>query len=164
MLLFGPSKKPRDFGFKPGDFHLVANDQSETMKCFSFDGKKLWELPCLAKGVGGEDWNRWKGDTPPGLYKLGQIWNDYATGNRSTAYGWITFDMVSLDGGEEGAGRDGICLHGGGSGLGWDGSWEPYQDLIPTYGCLRMHNQDLRDKVLPLVSPTNTVYVSVWQD
>lgn len=163
-MLTGPTKKPKDFDFEPGDYHLVANDQSETIKCFDFSGKKLWELPCLAKGVNGADWRYNGADTPPGLYRIGQIYRDRETGHRDPAYGWYTFDMISLDGAEDEVGRSGICLHGGGSALGWEGSWAPYQPLLPTHGCLRLHNKDLRDKILPLCTGRNTVFISVWQD
>lgn len=163
-MLTGPSKKPQDFGFKPGDYHLVANDASETIKCFDFSGKKLWEIPCLAKGASGPDWRLNGADTPPGLYKVGEIYNDLKSGQRLSSYGWITFDMITLADGEDKAGRSGICLHGGGSALGWEGSWAPYQKLLPTMGCLRIHNQDLKDKVLPLCKGSSTVFISVWQD
>lgn len=164
MALTGPTKKPQDFGFKPGDYHLVANDASETIKAFDFAGKKLWELPCLAKGSTGPDWRLNGADTPPGIYKVGQIWRDRETGQRLPSYGWATLDMISLDGAEDKVGRSEICLHGGGSRLGWEGSWAPYQPLLPTHGCLRMHNQDIWDKVLPLCTGRNTVFISVWQD
>ena len=37
------------------------------------------------------------------------------------------------------------------------------QPLLPTLGCIRLHNVDLRDKVLPLYE-TGTVYVGVFQE
>ena len=74
--------------------------------------------------------------------------------------------MIGLEG-QEGPGsrdgRDGIMLHGGGSACGWPGAWLPLQPLHPTLGCIRMHNRDLRDLVLPLVG-LGEVYVSVWQE
>lgn len=164
MALTGPAKRPQDFGFKSGDYHLIVNDQSETMKCFNFKGEKLWEIPCLAKGTSGPDWRKNGADTPVGLYKVGQVYRDYETGDRTEAYGWYTFDLITLSDGEDAVGRSGICMHGGGSALGWDGSWSPYQPLLPTHGCLRLHNQDLKDKILPLTKGSNTVFVSVWQD
>jgi hypothetical protein len=54
-------------------------------------------------------------------------------------------------------------MHGGGSACGWPGAWAPKQKLFSTHGCVRMYNQDLKDKVLPLTK-TGTVYVSVFQE
>jgi lipoprotein-anchoring transpeptidase ErfK/SrfK len=164
MALTGPTKSPKHFGFKSGDYHLVVNDASETMKCFDFTGKKLWEIPALAKGTSGADWRYTGADTPVGVYKIGDIYRDIETGHRDPAYGHYTFDMISLWQGEITTGRSGICIHGGGSALGWDGSWAPYQPLLPTHGCIRLHNQDLKDKILPLCESGGTVFVSVWQD
>ncbi len=54
-------------------------------------------------------------------------------------------------------------LHGGGSACGWPGAWAPQQPLHPTLGCIRIHNADLRDRVLPLYRQ-GTVYVGVFQE
>jgi L,D-peptidoglycan transpeptidase YkuD (ErfK/YbiS/YcfS/YnhG family) len=35
--------------------------------------------------------------------------------------------------------------------------------LVPTHGCVRVHNADLRDKIVPLLA-TGTVFVSVYQE
>lgn len=51
----------------------------------------------------------------------------------------------------------------GGSACGWPGAWAPQQKLFPTRGCARLHNVDLRDKVLPLTK-AGTVFVSVFQE
>ncbi len=79
------------------------------------------------------------------------------------AYGWFSFDMEELEGQEAVNGRSGIMLHGGGSACGWPGAWQPRQALHPTLGCLRLHNIDLRDLVLPLAKQ-GTVYVGVFQE
>lgn len=170
-VLVGPKKTPQEFGFKAGDSHLVANAFVQTLKAFDSTGKMLWEIPCLARGVGGS-YDVARGDTPPGLYKLGQVYNDYEGSGGSScpafskeykSYGWITFDMVELENQENSRGRAGICLHGGGSGCGWPGAWAPYQELLATFGCLRIHNKELLDKILPLTEQ-GTVFVSVHQD
>ena len=171
MKLVGPKKRPQDFGFKKGDSHLIVNDAVETMKAFSFEGKLLWEIPCLARGQYSDyEWKIQKSDTPPGLYKLGQLYNDYALhGDKAPydrtlmAYGWAFYDMVDLEGQETGVGRAGIGLHGGGSALGWPGAWAPNQTLVSTYGCLRCQNQHLITKVLPLYRQ-GTVFCSVFQE
>jgi hypothetical protein len=130
-------------------------------------------VAALARGQSTEtDWRSRSSDTPPGLYQIGAIYRDYEDDPSTTfstdrrAYGWFSFDLLGLEG-QEGPGsrdgRDGIMLHGGGSACGWPGAWLPLQPLHPTLGCIRMHNRDLRDLVLPLTG-LGTVYVSVWQE
>jgi hypothetical protein len=171
QAMIGPTKRPQQFGFKKGDSHLIVNDASETMKAFSFEGKLLWEIPCLARGQYSDfEWTIQRSDTPPGIYKLGTIYKDYekvgdkpAYDRTLMSYGWYSFDMVELENQEAGNGRAGIMFHGGGSACGWPGAWAPRQALFPTHGCVRCHNIDLRDKVLPLTK-TGTVYCSVFQE
>jgi len=171
FTMIGPKKRPQDFGFKKGDSHLIVNDAIETMKAFSFEGKLLWEIPCLARGQYSDfEWKIKNSDCPPGLYKLGAIYRDYERAGNNPAYdrtlmsyGWYTFDMIELENQEAKYGRAGICLHGGGSANGWPGAWAPKQPLVPTHGCCRIFNIDLRDKVLPLTK-TGTVFLSVFQE
>ena len=170
--LVGPTKTPHQFGFKLGDSHLVINDQSETLTAFDFNGKKLFTIPCLARGQGYDDeWQSPNTDTPPGLYKVGSVWRDYERLGETPKsvpadlmpYGWFTLDLEELEAQERRYGRAGICLHGGGSVLGRRGCWAPYQPLVTTHGCPRVHNADLRDKIVPLLA-TGTVFVSVYQE
>jgi hypothetical protein len=171
ITMIGPKKHPRDFGFKLGDSHLVVNDAVETMKAFSFEGKMLWEIPCLARGQYSDfEWRIQNSDCPPGLYVFGEIYKDYervgdkpAYDRTLMAYGWYTFDMIDLEGQERNNGRAGIACHGGGSANGWPGAWAPNQPLVPTHGCLRLKNIDLRDKILPLYKQ-GKVFCSVWQE
>ena len=170
-VMIGPKKRPQDFGFKPGDSHLIVNDAVETMKAFSYEGKLLWEIPCLARGQYSDfEWKITNSDCPPGLYKLGTIYRDYEINGDNPkydrtlmAYGWYTFDMIELENQEAKYGRAGVALHGGGSANGWPGAWAPKQPLVPTHGCCRAFNIDLRDKILPLTK-TGTVYLSVFQE
>lgn len=170
-IMIGPKKRPQDFGFKQGDSHLIVNDLVETMKAFSFEGKLLWEIPCLARGQYSDfEWKIKNSDCPPGLYKIGAIYKDYekvgdkpAYDRTLMAYGWYSFDMVELENQEAKYGRAGIMIHGGSSALGWPGAWAPNQALMPTMGCCRCRNIDLRDKILPLTKQ-GTVYISVWQE
>lgn len=154
---------------RAGDAHIVVNAATKTAKAYSAEGKLLWELPCLAEGQD-PNWQNNSGDTPPGLYKLGALYDDYGTvGDRPNydrtlmSYGWQTYDMIDLEGNEDDNDRPGICLHGGGSANGWPGAWLPKQPLYATLGCLRMHNADLVDHVWPLYKK-GTVFVSVYQD
>ena len=161
-------KRPQDFGFKVGDTHIVVNGLANSAKAYSFDGKLLWEVKCLPHGQN-NNWKATNGDTPQGLYKIGAVYKDYENNPNPpysptlASYGWYSFDLVELENQEAGNGRAGIMIHGGGSSLGWPGAWAPFQDLVTTLGCVRFHNQDLRDKVLP-VTKTGTVYVTVRQE
>jgi L,D-transpeptidase catalytic domain len=167
--LIAPKKTPHDFEFNFGDRHLIVNDDLETIKAFDYQGVKLWERPCLARGQW-ED-NNWRdpnSDTPPGLYKIGEVYRDYENADEipthiKQSFGWYTFDLEELENQEQSVGRAGICLHGGGSNCGWPGAWVEYQKLFPTCGCIRMYNRDLLDLVLPLVEK-GTVYISVYQE
>jgi hypothetical protein len=171
--LVGPKIRPT---LKPGDHHLIANDGNETLRAFTHDGRPLWTIPCLCRGQGGEaEWHRTATDTPPGLYRInkGGIYRDFEEAASSKvhsatrcSYGWYSFDLEGLEG-QEGPNskpyRDGIMIHGGGSACGWPGAWAPRQTLYPTLGCIRLHNQDLQARILPLL-PLGTVYVSVLQE
>ncbi len=169
MALIAPTEKPQQHGFKKGDTHIVVNAAAKAATAWTFEGVKLWNIFCLAEGQD-PNWRNNSGDTPPGLYKLGAVYNDYAqVGSNPVydrtlmAYGWITFDMIDLEGNEDDNYRAGICLHGGGSACGWPGAWNPWQPLYATLGCLRIHNTNLKDKILPLVKQ-GTVFISVYQN
>jgi hypothetical protein len=149
------------------------DDRAETIAAFDHKGQQLWKVAALARGQSTEtDWRSRSSDTPPGLYRVGAIYRDYEadpTTNFSIdrrSYGWFSFDLEGMEG-QEGPGsrdgRDGIMIHGGGTACGWPGAWLPLQPLHPTLGCIRMHNKDLRDRVLPLAQ-MGAVYVSVWQE
>ena len=169
--MIGPRKAP---DLKPGDHHLVADDRRQTMTAYTHDGTRLWAIPCLCRGQAGDaEWKATGSDTPPGLYKVGQVYRDYEQGGPSPqftedrrSYGWYSFDLLGQEG-QEGpnsqTGRDGIMIHGGGTACGWPGAWAPRQALHSTLGCIRLHNVDLRERVLPLAG-MGTVWVSVLQE
>jgi L,D-transpeptidase catalytic domain len=155
---------------KPGDSYLLVNDRDQDMEAYDHSGNLLWRIPCLARGQGRDNqWRQRNTDTPPGLYKIGQIYPDFEQNPKppqsdtAMSYGWFSFDLVEMEGQEAANGRAGIMIHGGGSGCGWPGAWAPVQRLLPTLGCIRCHNADLRDKVLPLCGQ-GTVYVGVFQE
>lgn len=155
---------------KPGDSYLLVNDRDKDMEAYDHAGNFLWKIPCLARGQYGEnDWRTKNSDTPPGLYKIGTIYKDYEKDatppctDSTIAYGWYSFDLEELEGQERTNGRAGIMIHGGGSNCGWPGAWEPRQQLFPTHGCVRAHNIDLKEKILPLTKH-GTVYVGVFQE
>jgi hypothetical protein len=167
--LIGPKRKPT---LKVNDCHLIVNDSAETIKAFDSKGKLLWECQALARGQHGErEWDRQGADTPPGLWKLGKVYRDYETAGGDDAtfsedrrsYGWYSFEMIPLEKQDTSFNRAGIMLHGGGTACGWPSAWAMLQTLHPTLGCVRMHNADLKQKVLPLYEK-GTVYVSVYQE
>lgn len=151
----------------PGDSYLLVNDRDCDMEAYDHTGKLLWKIPCLASGQH-SNWKKTGGDTPPGLYRIGQIYNDYENdknppqSDTAQSYGWISFDLVELENQEAVNGRAGIMIHGGGTACGWPGAWEPEQELYPTLGCVRVQNIDCRDKILPLCK-SGAVYVGVFQ-
>jgi hypothetical protein len=170
MTLIGPKKNPKDFGFSDNDYHLIVNDQNEKVKAFNAKGELLWEFYCLARGQGSDyEWKLTNTDTPPGLYKIGAVYRDYENDPSATysrekmSYGWYSFDLIDLEGQENKNGRAGIMIHGGGSACGWPGAWAAYQKLYSTHGCVRMHNQHLKDYLLPLTEKGD-VFVSVYQE
>ena len=57
---------------------------------------------------------------------------EYNNEEHCTWYGW---GYINID-------DRGRALHGGGANLG-DGYNAPYQPLLPTLGCIRMHNADI---------------------
>jgi hypothetical protein len=152
---------------KPGDSYLLVNDRDRDMEAYDHTGKPLWKIPCLASGQH-SNWKKTGGDTPPGLYKIGQIYRDYEANpnppqsDTAQSYGWYSFDMIELENQEAVNGRAGIMTHGGGSACGWPGAWAERQTLHPTLGCIRVHNIDCRDRILPLCSK-GTVYIGVFQ-
>lgn len=165
--LVGPKKAAP---VKPGDSYLLVNDRDQDMEAFDHTGKLLWKIPCLARGQGADnEWRKKNSDTPPGLYKIGQVYRDYeqnpkpAQSDTAMAYGWYSFDLVELENQEAANGRAGIMIHGGGTACGWPGAWAPRQALHPTLGCIRCHNTDLRERILPLCGK-GTVYVGVFQE
>lgn len=185
MKLVGPTKSPHHFGMRNGDWHLVVNDVTEICKIFNYHGEQVpidpslqlkhvtkdGHLPALPRGQG-DDWRFRNCDTPPGIYYLGQMYNDWADSGRNPnagwtkarqSFGWLSFDMVELENQEAKYGRGGVMLHGGGSACGWPGAWAPYQQLFPTHGCIRMHNIHLLKVILPLYQK-GKVFVSVYQD
>lgn len=168
--MIGPKIKAK---MTKDDTYIMVNDKDEDAEFYNWKGELLWRIPALARGQGADNkWNNTGDDTPPGLYVLGKPYCDYEedSSQRFTkdrqSYGWYSFPMVGLEGqvGPNSAPyRDGIMMHGGGTACGWPGAWQPKQELHSTLGCIRMHNEDLRDKVLPRFK-MGKVYVGVFQE
>lgn len=169
--LWGPGIKPQ---IKPGDWHLVVNDRDEKGKLYDSSGALVATFPVLAKGVYGPGTHVNGGDTPPGLYLLGQLYRTQPNEPQAIwrSYGALCWDMEEQEGQEADRHRAGVCLHGGGTGA-RPHHLAPRQELIPTLGCLRMTNEDLEREILPrthewqdgrwIKRPTR-FWVSVYQD
>ena len=145
----------------PGDYHLVVNatvDYRESAKLFDHKGKLLKMMPCMTMGSNGPRTDVPSGDTPAGLYHVSYIQRtlpEESAYDVWSRYGEWYIDLYDDEGQERNVGRAGIGLHGGGSRLGVDPDdrWRPLkkrgwalapvQQLVPTNGCIRMHNTDL---------------------
>lgn len=163
-LIF-PKTSVRDYGFKKGDFNIVVNASTTTAKVFSSEGKLLYTIPCMAMGQD-PNWKIVGGDIPSSIYKLGVFYNDKDNNTMERGYGWGFFDLIDCDtkgkeDGENTNGRAGLGIHGGGSSL--EDPYAEYQKLVPTLGCLRVHNYDLFNTILPLYK-RGTVFLTVIQD
>jgi predicted chitinase len=172
----GPKQHPRAYGFTPKDFHLIVDDGAQTMTAFSGDGKVLWKIPALARGQREDTtFNVRNSDTPPGVYEIVEpTYDDISRLGEALPpfdqtlleYGWIFFTLKDHEHAQAKFGRSGIGLHGGGTACGWDnpgGAWSKRQRLHPTLGCIRIANEDLRDKVKPLTK-RGRVFISVYQE
>ncbi|MGB7565574.1 MAG: L,D-transpeptidase, partial [Prochlorococcaceae cyanobacterium] len=103
--MVGPKKKAM---MQKNDSYLLVNDRDEDMEAYDAFGKLLWKIPCLARGQGSDtSWRNNSEDTPPGLYKCGQLYDDYATYGPNPSYdgtlqsyGFQTYDLVELEGQE----------------------------------------------------------------
>lgn len=151
---------------KPGDYWLNVldreTDQLSLMSIYDDQGKLINSLECLAKGQK-SDWSLYSGDTPVGLYKLGQLWiADSDDVTNLLPYGKYCYDMISVVDGEDAVGRSGICLHGGGSNLGYPACTYDYQQLLPTYGCIRAYNKDLATTIYKLWANAQKFGYNVW--
>lgn len=138
---------------KDKDIHVVVNGDSQKLTVFSREGKNLFSCPARCFGQH-NDWTSKNGDTPPGLYQIGVIYD--TTGE--TPYGEYCVDLIDLEGQETGNGRAGISLHGGGSGLA--NPFAPYQGWQATHGCIRVQNADLQKIVRLFKDVTKTGGVS----
>lgn len=131
---------------RTNDIHIVVNGESKNLTTYSFAGKQLFN--CEARCYGQHnDWTAPNGDTPPGLYEVGIIYD--TTGE--TPYGEWCVDLIDLEGQETGNGRAGISLHGGGSGLA--DPFSPYQGWQSTHGCIRVQNAEL-EKIVGTINRT----------
>lgn len=137
----------------PNDLHIVVNGETQKAVCYRKDGSIVFSCPARCFGQHA-DWTRPNGDTPPGIYRCGTIYDTRG----EAPYGRWCVDLEDLEGQETGNGRAGISLHGGGSGLA--NPFAPYQGWQATHGCIRVQNADL-ERLVSLIRE-HTTYLQVY--
>jgi hypothetical protein len=159
---------PQDFGFKDGDHHLVIDSPMEIAKIFNFKGDEVQEFRCLPFKQGAV-WEHRDDDIAPGLYELSLEWNghdylgdDPEPNDYGLSRGWFEFKMTRLKKDDDINLAKTYSLCGGGSQNGWPDAWLPRQVLYSSKDCVRMHNVDLRDSILPAVRK-GRVFASIYQ-
>lgn len=145
---------------KPGEYHLVVNRRTKKMKCFDHEGNPIWSVPALAKGVGGAESAK-GGDTPAGTYQLGAltVTQDSEPWRTWAAFGKYFVDLIELENQEAKHGRAGVGVHGGGSAC--PDPLALMQPLMPTHGCVRVHNAHMASHIVPLVRAGGRIYLTV---
>ena len=143
---------------KQGDAHLIFNGPARELKFFMY-GDAAPRHTFVAHDVGVNDGHLAAGEDvyghhckcPPGvMYVLGKPQQQAvrqadgtvkAVADDAQAYGfWFTPVNDDPNGDMKLHGRDGIGIHGGGSGLA--DSFADNQGWVPTYGCIRLQNID----------------------
>jgi hypothetical protein len=117
------------------DRHLVFNASRHNLKCYRRDGTLEWDMEAHGEGTGGDS-SLPKGNTPPGLYRVDRI--ELTAGDPAYGPYAIKLDPIELD---KGGTRDGIYIHGGGSGLKTPSATQ--QGWRKTHGCIRVQNGQL---------------------
>ena len=106
------------------------------------DGQASTRNEGLAAGVAGRDRMQTNADTPYGIYSFGGTQGGTADSRLGVAFGTGKIIISGVSGEIMDSGRSLIRLHGGGTALG-DHAYDLQQDLLPTEGCVRMHNGDV---------------------
>ena len=141
--------------FGPSDCHMVVSHAWHSLNVFDGHGKLLFHSSALTSGTGGSVDNT-GGDTPFGDYLVtseiietlpAEPWDTRA------AYGPWFLGLTDLEGQESSRGRAGIGMHGGRQG---DYAPDPTERhlLYPTHGCIRVFDDVLSHKIVPLVRST----------
>ena len=113
---------------------IQVNKSERIVYAMNEDYEVIAKYPCsCAYYAGYNEYNQPYCNADNGTYMGEQV---YAEANGKdhweTAYGWA---YINID-------TRGHALHGGGTNLGEDYN-QPYQSLLPTLGCFRMHNADV---------------------
>ena len=102
---------------------------------FDNKGDLLFRTIVKVVGIGGRDRSKVNADTPTGIYEILE-WRATGEGTRYDATSYGPNDLLALDyQGTEGAGRNGIHVHGG----------RKQDELSNTKGCMRMADEDIAE-------------------
>ena len=102
---------------------------------FDNNGDLLFRTIVKVVGIGGRDRSKVNADTPTGIYEILE-WRATGEGTRYDATSYGPNDLLALDyKGTEGAGRNGIHVHGG----------RKQNELSNTKGCMRMADEDIAE-------------------
>lgn len=123
--------------------HLVFNGPSNYLKLFNGGGSILFSADAYNVTVGTVENNDSRfyghyGACPPGVYTLG---TPMVLDPQEVPYGGFYIPLIDVNALWVRYGRDGIGIHGGGSGLG--DPFAPRQGWVETEGCFRLQNVDL---------------------
>ena len=86
-------------------------------------------------------------DTPYGTYSYDGFQGGTVDSRLGIAFGTGKIIITGLSGEITDSGRSLIRLHGGGSRLGDPGAYGLNQELLPTEGCVRMHNGNINELI-----------------
>lgn len=127
----------------PKDLHLMIDADHKTLKVYSGIGTLFATYEAHCYGTNGPGWHVTGGDTPPGDYRIRSVESIPSTDFQRDAFGPYFMALDDISGNETNAGRAGVGIHGGGTGL--PGAYTAKrQGWEVTHGCVRLQNEDLR--------------------
>ena len=144
---------------KAHDLHAVFNDDSDLFKIFNKSGTLILKCEMQNRAVAGDGFGRYA-RCPRGEFVLGS-----PRRTRSAPFGYWFTPVLDYDDNHKMRDfkRDGIGIHGGGSGL--PDPFAPRQGWRKTHGCLRVQNED-NQKLVELVKKAQAkggrVYLTVY--
>ena len=150
---------------QPHDVHMIVSHTWRSMKVYTGDGRQILATDALTSGTGG-DFTQVGGDTPLGTYRFtGEIIQTTIEDSFATwaSYGPWFLGLFDVDGQERIIGRSGIGMHGGRQGKYAPDSRNTHH-LYPTHGCIRVYDEILDEKIVPLLRQTlrgGKAYVTV---
>ena len=113
-------------------------DYKGTLVLYAADGSLLHDCECLGRSVSGDSMYVYYGNTPTGTYTGFLDTDTYWEPESSYGPGRVV-QMTGVSGAIIESERDGIWIHGGDPETNTSLPWYP---LRPTYGCVRVSNDD----------------------
>lgn len=118
----------------PHDLHFVFDDTHNRVQCWNAAHENIWKAEMRNSTVNNGTFGHY-GNCPRGLFLLGST-----VAKKEPAFGFHFTPVLDFGPNKAMAqfGRQGVGVHGGGSGLPhWDA---PAQGWVVTHGCLRLQN------------------------